>query len=303
MKTLSISIDLDPVYCYYQIHGIESVLKYDVDPVYSKAIFRIYKFFEELNIKPTLFVVGNQFENDNVVENFKNAVANQYELANHTYNHLYNFSLIDEQSIQSEITGCNDIILSKLGYKMCGFRAPGYNVNRRVFEYLIAHGFRYDSSILPSPFYYFAKCFIIFVYKVFCRESRSICGSIKMPFAMRTPYFTDEKTIYSPSDSKIMEIPISTAGMFGFPYVGTFIMGYREWMYKYLLKRCGYFSFLNIELHGIDFLDSKDIGDDKRLIKSQFDLNVPIEKKLGRLRNIIEKFNPDKILRLSDISI
>lgn len=302
MRRLSITIDLDPLSCYYQIHGLAQSEKYERDLVYTTALYRIYEFFQKMKILPTLFVVGDRLEEDSIVDTLRIAVENGYELANHTYSHLYNFSLLMEGEIADEIRRCSDIVSRRLGYKMTGFRAPGYNINAGVFRSLISEGLLYDSSVLPSPFYYFAKCMVIFFYKIAGRKSRSVCGSVRMPFSRREPYYTDESAVYSPADKKILEIPISTAGIAGLPYVGTFMMGYKEWIYRYLLEGCRSISFLNIELHGIDFLDSRDIRDE-RLLRTQFDLNIPVEKKLDRLRAIIHQYMPDDVLRLSDLRL
>ncbi len=256
-----------------------------------------------MGIRPTLFVVGRELENGSAVDYLNEAAKLGFEVGNHSYGHLYNLSLLTEREIQDEIIRGEKIISDKLGFKPVGFRSPGYNVSRNIFNVLVRRGYKYDSSILPSPFYYFAKCGVILFYRLTGRKTRSICGSVKMPFASRKAYLTDENTIYSVSNErKIAEIPISVTGIFGIPYVGTFIMGYREVVYRYLLRRSRSLSLLHIELHGIDFIDRSDI-DDERLCRSQFDLNIPIERKLGRLREIITAFDPDESVRLSDITL
>jgi len=302
MRTLSVSIDLDPLYCYYDIHGIGEYRRSGLDPIYTISIERIRKFFDDMGIRPTLFVVGEQLQNDEVVDILKSAVDNGYEIANHTYSHRYDFSLLTEEEIEEEVVKCKGIISDRLAVDVCGFRAPGYNINSRIIKTLISLGYKYDSSILPSPFYYFAKAGIILMYRIIGRGTRSICGSVRMPFAKREPYFTDEKSIYKDGGKGIVEAPISVAGIFGFPYVGTFIMGYKDWAHNYLVRKSGGISYLQIELHGIDFLDSRDIQD-QRLLESQFDISVPLDKKLDRLKSLIDRFKPDQIKRLSDIDL
>ncbi|MCX7959146.1 MAG: polysaccharide deacetylase family protein [Deltaproteobacteria bacterium] len=289
--------------CYYDIHGIDGFRDEKPDVIYTKALSRILDFFSETDIKPTLFVVGRELNNDEVTAGLKSASGLGYEIANHTYSHLYNFMKLDTSKVEDEILGCEKIISDKLNVKAAGFRAPGYNINRGVVSRLIGLGYKYDSSLLPSPFYYFAKCGIIFFYKLTGRKTKSICGSVRMPFASRRPYRTDEEHIYCKGkDGKIAEIPVSVAGVFGIPYVGTFIMGYRESFFRYLLKKSADLSFLHIELHGIDFLDRNDISDE-RLCKAQFDVNIPLGKKLDRLKILIDTYNPERSLRLSDIGI
>ncbi len=303
MRRICISIDLDPLSCYYDIHGIEAKNNIRSDLIYTRALERIFDFFLPLKIRPTLFVVGKELRDDTAVNYLKNAVQMGYEIANHSYSHLYNLSLLDRPKIEEEIRNCEGIIGEKLSFRSVGFRAPGYNVNRDLMSCVIDLGYKYDSSLLPSPFYYFAKCSVILFYKMIGRKTKSICGSIKMPFGKRTAYLTDEETIYRDSrNGKINEFPISVGGFVGIPFVGTFIMGYREIIYNYLKKVSVSLPFLHIELHGIDFIDSGDIQDE-RLLKSQFDLNVPLRVKLARLRSLIDEYNPEGSRRLCDLTL
>lgn len=302
MRTLCVSIDLDPLSCYYEIHGIEGYQKSEIDKIYSLSLERIYEFFQKEGIAPTLFVVGNQLGDDRVVKYLLDAVKNGYEIANHSYNHLYNLSLLPEREVEYEINECGKVIFDKLGIKSVGFRAPGYNLSRNIIDVLSRLKYSYDSSVLPSPFYYFSKALIILLYRLMGRRTRSICGSIKMPFAERRVYPLGEKIYSKSNDSSILEIPISVAGFFGIPYVGTFIMGYKEFLYNYLQRQVKNLDLLHIELHGIDFLDKDDIGD-KKIVKAQFDLQIPLQKKLDRLKRLIDTFNPEKNMRLSDFHL
>lgn len=302
MRIISISIDLDPIWCYYDIHGIRGYENVGEEIIYTKALERIYEFFMRSGIKPTLFVVGRELNSNVVVSNLKDAVNMGYEIANHSLNHLYNLTLLSEEEIDNEIEGCDKIIFDKLGIRAEGFRAPGYNLCPYIIRVITNMEYKYDSSILPSPFYYFAKCAVIFLYKILGKKSKSICGSIKMPFAERKIYPMGNDIYWGARFSTILEIPISVAGFWGIPYIGTFIMGYREFIYNYLKKNTRRLNFLHIELHGLDFVDRNDIKDE-RLIKSQFDLSVPLEKKMERLKSLIDFFNPDNFMRLADFHL
>lgn len=303
MRRLCISIDLDPLSCYYDIHGIEGYKREGADIIYQRAIPRIIDFFSSVKIRPTLFVVGRELEDESVVKLLKTAIDLDYEIANHTYSHYYNFSLLGPDEIIQEIKRCEDVIYEKFNLKIRGFRAPGYNINNKIFEAIIQRGYSYDSSILPSPFYYFTKCGIILLYRMLGRKTKSICGSIRMPFAPKEVYKTDAKDPFAKNDSGLVaELPISVAGFLGIPYVGTFLMGYKEPLFKYLLMKSRKYPLLHIELHGIDFIDRDDI-EDERLSRSQFDLNVPKRIKLERLLRLIESYNPDECVRLMDLAL
>ncbi len=302
MKIISVSIDLDPLSCYYDIHGIKRDEENCSDIIYTSGLERIFEFFERLDIKPTLFVVGRELQSDKAVSLLKNAVDMGYEIANHSFSHSYNLSLLPEKEVYGDIERCDRIISEQLGVKPVGFRAPGYNLSGQIISTLIGIGYRYDSSVLPSPFYYFSKLAIITFYRLTGRETKSLAGSIRMPFSERDIYVMSDDIYSSSKTGKILEIPISVAGILGIPYVGTFIMGYRDIVHNYLNKKAKGLGFLHIELHGIDFIDRNDIRDE-RLIKSQFDLNVPLERKRDRLKSLIEIFNPEKCMRLSDFRL
>ncbi|MGB9600929.1 MAG: polysaccharide deacetylase family protein [Myxococcota bacterium] len=302
MKSLCISIDLDPLSCYYDIHGVEGYQKTETDLIYSVALERIYEFFQRENIPLTLFVVGSQLLDEVAVRYLKDALDLGYEIGNHSYNHLYNLSLLSEEKIDYEIEECDNIIYRKLGTRPVGFRAPGYNLCPYIIRVITNMEYSYDSSVLPSPFYYFSKATIIFLYKLTGRKTGSICGSIGMPFAERDIYPMGERIYNKARFSTILEIPISVAGFFGIPYIGTFIMGYKDIIHNYLQKWVSNLNLLHIELHGIDFLDSGDVRDE-RIVKSQFDLKIPLDKKVERLKRLIHRFNPERCVRLSDFRL
>ncbi|MCX7944710.1 MAG: polysaccharide deacetylase family protein [Deltaproteobacteria bacterium] len=303
MKEICISIDLDPLSCYYDIHGIEIPENKIQNVVYTKALERIYNFFVGINIKPTLFVVGRELNDERTVSSLKDAISMGYEIANHSYSHLYNLSLLPENIIEEEIEGCHKIIGDRLGVRPIGFRAPGYNMHPHFIRLITNMEYRYDSSILPSPFYYFLKCAVIGFYRLIGRKTKSICGSIKMPFAERRIYPMGPD-LYSRAVrySSILEIPISVAGRLGIPFIGTFIMGSKNILYNYLKKKAKLQDFLHIELHGLDFIDRDDVKDD-RLCKAQFDINIPLRIKLDRLKSFIDEFKPDRVKRLSDFRL
>ncbi len=58
MGILSVSFDLDEIRCYHDIHGLDSPEGAQGHVVYERALPRISSFCDDLGIKATFFVVG-----------------------------------------------------------------------------------------------------------------------------------------------------------------------------------------------------------------------------------------------------
>ena len=86
------------------------------------------------------------------------------------------------------ISGARTTVLQALtGARPVGFRAPGYTLSPALIEAVTARGYRYDSSLLPSPPYYAAKAAVIGALAVLGRTSRSILGAVGQLFRPRGP--------------------------------------------------------------------------------------------------------------------
>ncbi|HEY4239277.1 MAG TPA: polysaccharide deacetylase family protein, partial [Kofleriaceae bacterium] len=157
----SISIDLDGIACYYKIHALGPPPAELQHAILERALPRAAALFARHGIHVTWFVVGGDVDGHaGNAERLKALAAAGDELGNHSYSHPYELARLPQATVDREITRC-DQVLRTLTARVHGFRAPGYDVSAGMFDVLARLGYRYDSSVFPSPGYYAAKAAVL----------------------------------------------------------------------------------------------------------------------------------------------
>lgn len=287
MSFVSVSIDLDEIDCYRAIHGISTGDSGGASNlVYGKGLPRAIRFFEELGIKVTYFAVGRDLEKSPDIRSLVHEVAlSGNEIGNHTMSHRYDFATLSAREQEEEIRLCADAIERTVGVRPVGFRAPGYNVNLGILAMLEQQGYHYDSSVFPCPAYYAAKAGAIGVKALQGRKSASIVGDPRVLKAPTLPYLVDEADLYS-RGTGFPEIPISVVTRARLPFIGTSIGMMGPLPAKLFAKQAAKLPFVNLELHGIDFIDAD--GDAIGYLKAhQPDLKIPLVKRRRALHRAI----------------
>lgn len=301
----SVSIDLDSLRYYYQIHGLRWDPQSGVDPVYSRAMPRFLDLFEDLGIRATFFVIGQDLEQPEHVKVLQEAVSRGHELANHTYYHPYRLTELPNKELETDIMMGEEAINNILpdGQRVLGFRCPGYNIHGPVLEVLRKRNYLYDSSIFPSAPYYLAKGAVIAYLSLKRTPSRSMLGSPRVMLSPQDPYHpgldphTPQKKIRD-----LWEIPIATIPKTGLPFIGTHLLLYPQWslpsITRLVTRR---YRLLNLELHGIDFLDPKRDPGLQGLLGHQPDLKVTLPEKRSRFGQILQQIKKShKFLPLAE---
>lgn len=302
MKLVSFNIDVDPIDCYFDIHGLKNE-KTVCDPVFTKGVIRFLELFEKHDIKATFFITASDL-NEKSREILRKIVDNGHEIGNHSYSHDYCFTLLDKGLISKEITKNHEAIKDICGYECTGFRSPGYNTSDDVLNYLKEEGYSYDSSFFPSPVYYFAKWLIIKLKKLRGRVSKSIVSSLKDCYGSKKPYRVGKNIRQNDNTSKLIELPITTVTPFGLPLIGTSAIVFPEFIYNFMLKLSLRSDYINFEAHGIDLCD---VQDDEKLFQLrdfQPDLKHTLDRKFERFEKLIEHYGSKgyKFKTLRDIS-
>jgi peptidoglycan/xylan/chitin deacetylase (PgdA/CDA1 family) len=106
------------------------------DPLYTPQILDI---LAKYNAKATFFVIGSEAEKyPNII---KREVKEGHEVANHTYNHIYNFHA-DPENIKYELnTATNTIDRITGGYKSSLFRPVAGYINDFIIKNAIKNGY------------------------------------------------------------------------------------------------------------------------------------------------------------------
>jgi len=285
MKLASFNIDVDPVDCYFNIHGIETEQS-DNDPIWSKGVVRFLDLLEKHEIKATFFVTCSDLRKSNY-KILQSIVEKGHEIGNHTFSHNYKLTLMSKDEVSDEIERNHEKIKDVTGVGCVGFRSPGYNTSPEVIEVLKEKNYSYDSSFFPSPMYYLAKWLIINLKKLRGRRSKSIIYSIMDCFGSKKPYNLGRKVRDEDPDGKLKEFPITTVTLFGLPLIGTSAIVFPEFIYNKMLKMTLKRDYINFEAHGIDLCQ---VDDDEKLMKLrdfQPDLKHSLDKKLDRLERLI----------------
>jgi len=284
--TASVSVDLDPVECYFRIHALP-----DAPPaaperfaILRRCLPRFRDLFARHGVKATFFVVGRDLEEDGEGRALLAALARDgHELASHTHTHPYDLVRLGPAAIAAEIDRAHEAIAACAGAAPVGFRAPGYEVSGAVIDALCARGYRYDSSAFPSVPYYTAKAAIMGAMRVLGRRSGSYLGSPGVMAAPLGPYRPAAGAPYRAGAMPIVELPMAVTPFLRLPVIGTSLITAPEWLRARLVAAALRRPFFNLELHGIDLADAASDGIPGALVARQPDLRRALDGKLAAL--------------------
>ncbi len=289
MKIACFNIDVDPLPCYYAIHG----LKYDrsqADPIYNYAIPRFLELLGRHDAKATFFITANNTDGASI-DVFRRAIREGHEIGDHSYSHDYRLVKNDVDEIEADLRRNANFLIRHLGEKPVGFRAPGYNSNEKLVEALRRVGYIYDSSLFPSFSYYLAKWLIIQLKRLKGTPSSSFISSFRDAFGSYEPYFIGKCVSERRQSGDLVGIPMTTLmGPFGIPLIGTSAIVFPQFLFSFLLKLSGRRSFVNIEAHGIDLADAGESRLYDPLKDLQPDLKYSIDHKLKRFDEMLSHY-------------
>jgi peptidoglycan/xylan/chitin deacetylase (PgdA/CDA1 family) len=110
---------------------------------------RILDFLKSRGIKTTWFIPGFTIES---WPNECNAVvAGDHEVAHHSWAHIPPATQTREQE-EVDLVRANEAIVRLSGRKARGYRSPSWDLSEYTIDLLLAHGFRYDSSLMGADY-------------------------------------------------------------------------------------------------------------------------------------------------------
>lgn len=298
----SVSVDLDPLGCYYQIHGLASFPTPLSDVVLLRGLPRFLEMFDRYRLPATFFVVGRDATGDRVGRPLlKQAAKLGHELGNHSFSHPYNLSRLAGPLIEQELVACEQVLqqLRPEGSPK-GFRAPGYELSDALLGVLRKLDFQYDSSIFPCPAYYALKLAVLGGLWLRGRSSASVVGSLGAQFSSTQPYFL--KPTETVGTDSLVELPVAVTKTLRLPVIGTFLLLSKA-LRKTLLCGMRGQPFFNLEFHGIDLLDAKMDGIPDALVARQPDLRIPLWQKQAAMAEILSALqNETEVCTLGEFS-
>jgi hypothetical protein len=293
VRTCAVSVDLDPLRCYYEIHGLGDTPAPLYDVVLRRGLPRFAEVFERHGITATFFVVGADVAERGATgrDTLTQLAARGHELGNHSHSHRYELARLDAGIVDDELARA-DAVLRELGPAPVGFRAPGYDISETLLAALVRRGYRYDSSVFPSWPYYLAKAGVMGMMGLAGRRSRSVLGDPRALLAPVEPY-RPGRSPFSRGDQPIVELPITVTRGLRLPGIGTAILTAPPRLRLFLLDRLRARRFFNFELHGLDLLDAEADGIPGALVARQPDLRVSLTDKLRALSATLDRLRLD----------
>lgn len=293
MRVCSVSVDLDPLRCYYAIHGLGAPPRELEHVVLRRALPRFAELFARHRLRATYFVVGSDAAGDASGQKQLAQLAKEgHELGNHSHTHPYELARLDRARIDDEIARAHDVIAGLAGAAPVGFRAPGYDLSERIIEVLMARGYRYDSSVFPSWPYYLAKAGVMAVMSLAGRRSGAVLGDPRMLLAPSVPY-RPGRSPFSRGQATLVELPVSTTPRLHMPAIGTWLVASPTAVRVRLLEAMRARRFFNLELHGIDLIGAEEDGIPAELVARQPDLRVPLVQKQRALEATLDRLALD----------
>jgi len=168
------------------------------------------------------------------------------------------------------------------------FRAPGYTVTDEVFGVLRDLGVTYDVSVFPCPSYWSAKALAIGRITLRGRHTHSVLDTPRVLTAPTRPYFpsTPYWEVRSSADTlELVEIPVQVTRGLRLPFIGTSGTLAGERGAEALARMCVGEPVVNLELHGIDVLDT---GDGLAALRPhQPDVRIPHQQKMRSIARAV----------------
>jgi len=285
-KLCAISVDLDEIPFYHQIHGLPEPEGPSETAVYDIALDRLEAFARDHRLPLTLFAIGQNLSRASAAERLKRMASLGHEIGNHSYGHRYDLTRLPREVMRCEVERGVEAIEQATGVRPTGFRAPGYTVSDQLFAVLDEAGVRYDSSVFPCPAYWSAKAAAIGLIGLRGRSSHSVIDTPNVLRAPTRPYRIGRP--YWKRGRGLVELPIQVTRGARLPFIGTSLTLAGPTGARLLAKMCVGEPLVNLELHGIDVLDEADGL--AALTKHQPDVRVPHARKLEALAAAVEVF-------------
>ena len=301
-RQLAVSIDLDPVPCYYRIHALGEPPAELRDVVLRRGLPRLAEVLARHRLPATWFVVGADLDDGEVgpaaaaaarAALLERATAGD-ELGNHSFSHPYDLARAGVAAVAREIGDCDARLRALTGRPVVGFRAPGYDLSPVMLAELARRGYVYDSSIFPAPAYYAAKAAVMAALRLTGRPSGAVMTEPRALLAPTAPYRPAMKAPWRRGQSPVVELPVAVTPWLRLPAIGTTLLTAPAWLRRRLVAGAARHALFNLELHGIDGCDAEEDGIPGELVARQPDLRVPVADKLAILDALLTELVRDR---------
>jgi hypothetical protein len=288
-RLASVSIDLDPLACYYRIHALGSPPRDAAlaGVVLAKTVPRWLDVLGRAGVTATFFVVGSDLDGEAGRSGVRQLAAAGHELASHSDAHAYDMARWPIERVRADLAAAHRKIGDLAGAAPVGFRAPGYDLSPAMLEVIAGLGYHYDSSLFPAPGYYAAKAAVMAGLALVGRPSGAVLTNPRALLAPADPYRPDMHAPWRRGQAPVVELPIAVTPKLRVPAIGTNLLLAPSWLRARWLRDMAKRRFFNFELHGIDLIDAEQDGIPRELVARQPDLRRPLAAKRRALEDIL----------------
>lgn len=210
----SLSLDLDNQWSYMKTHGDQGWEKF---PSYLDIVVPlVLDLLDELNLKITFFIVGQDAALDNNRGALKLLTERGHEVGNHSFHHEPWLHSLSVDQIKREILETEDLIEKVTGHKPVGFRGPGFSWSKDLIETLIVNDYLYDASTLPMYLGPLARMYYFWTSKLSAEEKnqrKNLYGNFRDGLRPVKPYVWQLS-----SEERLLEIPVTSIPIIKIPF-------------------------------------------------------------------------------------
>ena len=265
------------------------------DAAFTRGVDRILNLSQKFDIPITFFLVGKDLENKKNYEIMRRiSNNNNVEIANHSYNHLFNFGSRNDQIIYDEIYKSHELIFKCTGKEAKGFISPTWSVSKNVIKNLIKLNYNYDTSFFQSIYLYPAVLKIVLSHlaKKKFRKAYQILDrrDYLIPFKYdEEPFFLNSnmEKVSNTEKESILEMPMPLINNFNPPiwHTAGYVFGW-NYLKKKLKKILNKNKPIFYLIHPADFLDQNDLDNKYSLALERMDKSY--KHKIENLENMLD---------------
>ncbi len=285
----SLSLDLDNKWSYLKVRGDESWQ--ELPSYFDTVVPRILATLERLQLKTTVFVVGQDAALPKNHDALRSIVDAGHEIANHSFHHEPWLHLYTPQQIVEELDMAEEAIAQVCETRPVGFRGPGFSISDDVLMELSRRGYQYDATTFPTFLGPVARLYYFFHTRLSRKQRddrKELFGKFRDGFQTLLPHLWQSGT------HRLVELPVTTMPLLKLPIHGSYLLYLREFSpglamtyFRMAMRLCQWTGVEpSLLLHPLDFLGS----DDERDLAFFPGMKSPAIAKVSFMNKVLETF-------------
>jgi peptidoglycan-N-acetylglucosamine deacetylase len=261
-QSASISLDLDNLWAYMRAHGLPGWRKFP--SYFSLVVPKVIEMMAEVDIRLTVFVVGQDAEIDENQAFIRALVQAGHGIGNHSFLHEPWMHRYTATEIADEIDKAHRAIEKVSGVRPIGFRGPGFSVSGDLLKELCRRGYRYDASLLPTFIGPLARAAYFRTADLTAaerEERKKQFGNFRDGFKSIEPFY------WQSGDDFLLEVPVTTIPVIRLPMHLTYVHflaeispGLARTYFSFALLMCRLFRISpSLLLHPLDFVAADEL--------------------------------------------